>query len=87
MENNGVNIEKVPLQKLIDILVEMYNNGVDYIDITGVKGEKKDYMAIGFNKEYMCPEAQENFDKIPNTISEEDITKRKLSDEDINDLI
>ena len=37
MENNEqVSIKKIPLDTFIDILMDLYNKGVDYIDITGV---------------------------------------------------
>jgi hypothetical protein len=87
MENNDVTIQKVPLDNLIDILVDLYNHGVDYIDILGTIGEEQDYMAISFCKEYMSEEAAEKFDEVPNVITEKDITNYKLSDEDINNLI
>ena len=40
MENREVRIEKIPLDKLIDTLVDLYNQGVDYIDISGVPGKE-----------------------------------------------
>lgn len=87
MKNNNITIKKIPLDSLIDTLVDLYNQGVDYIDIEGQQGDGRDYMAIAFNKEYMMEEAVKNFEEIPNCITEEDITKSKLSDEDLNDLI
>ena len=53
MANREVKIEKIPLDKLIDTLVELYNKGIDYVDIAGVPGKEFDRLAIGFNKEYM----------------------------------
>ena len=84
MENNEVNIQKVDLNGLINILVDLYDKGVDYIDITGISGEEKSYMAISFNKSYMSEEDTENFDNIP---QDEVFTNEKLSDEDLNQLI
>jgi hypothetical protein len=87
MENKDVSIQKIPLDNLIDILVDLYNHGVDYIDIIGTMGEDRDYMAVSFCKEYMSEEAADSFDDVSNVITEEDITNYKLSDKDINDLI
>ena len=53
MKNNNITIKKIPLDSLIDTLVDLYNQGVDYIDIEGQQGDGRDYMAIAFNKEYM----------------------------------
>lgn len=88
MENReDVSIRKIPIQALIDVLVELYNRGVDYVDIVGTQGETQDFMSLTFTKEYMSPEGLENFKEI--TEDEEiDLTKLdKLSDEDLNDLI
>lgn len=84
MENNEVNIQKVDLDDLINILVDLYDRGVDYIDITGISGEEKSYMSISFNKSYMTEEAVDDFDSIP---QDDLFTNEKLSDEDLNQLI
>lgn len=83
MENRGINIRMIPIDELINTLVELYNIGVDYIDIVGIPGEKQDNMAISFTAEYMSEEAKESFDE---DISEE-IIKTKLSEEDLDQLI
>lgn len=89
MENKEVHIKMIPLDSLIDVLVSLYNNGVDYVDITGVPGEGMDHLAISFTTEYMSEEAKDNFEHMES----DDITdividvNRKLSDEDLNDLV
>ena len=87
MENNEVTIQKIPLNNFIDVLVDLYNRGVDFIDIVGTQGDQKDYMAITFSKAYMSEEAIEDFENDPTIITKEDITNHKLSEKDINDLI
>lgn len=85
MENNLI-IQKIPLNKLIDTLIEIYNQGVDYVDLHGIKGEEFDKMAITFTKEYMSKEGIENFKDIPEEkIKPTDISL--LSDDDINQMI
>ena len=87
MENNEVSIQKIPLNNFIDVLVDLYNRGVDFIDIIGTQGDQKDYMAITFSKDYMSEDAIEDFENDPMIITKEDITNHKLSEKDINDLI
>jgi len=87
MENNTVTIQKIPLNNFIDVLIDLYNRGVDFIDIVGTQGEDKDYMALTFSKNYMTEDAIEDFEDDPIIITKEDITNHKLSEKDINDLI
>jgi hypothetical protein len=87
MENNTITIQKISLNNFIDVLIDLYNKGVDFIDIVGTQGDNKDYMGITFSKEYMSEEAIDNFEDDPTIITKEDITNHKLSEKDINDLI
>lgn len=90
MDNKGqVILRKIPIDKLIDLLVEMYNKGVDYIDISGVPGEDQDRMAISFTEEYMTKEGGEakKIDKGESINIEDILQNGKLSEEDLNDLI
>ena len=85
MENREVKIQKIPLDRLIETLVDLYNKGIDYVDIAGVPGLDQDRMAIVFTREYMTEEGKKNF-------GEEDelnfqIGPSKLTDDDINQLI
>jgi len=89
MENKEVHIKMIPLDNLIDVLVSLYNNGVDYIDLAGVAGEGVDQLAISFTTEYMNDEHKENFDYMEKDDATDIImdVNTKLSDEDINDLV
>ena len=84
MENREVKIEKIPLDKLIDTLVELYNKGIDYVDIAGVPGKEFDRLAIGFNKEYMTEQGKKNFAELDEEL---EIKPGKLTDDDLNYLI
>ena len=87
MDNEGhVILRKIPIDRLINLLVEMYNKGVDYIDISGVPGEEQDRMAISFTEEYMTQEGKENIENSSVNISDI-LANGKLSEEDLNDLI
>lgn len=88
MENKDdvLTIKKIPLDGFIDILMDLYNKGVDYIDITGVTNEHMDKMAISFSPEYMMEGSEENFDNTP-SLDIKDLMNEKLSEEDLDQLI
>jgi hypothetical protein len=87
MENNEqVSIKKIPLDNFIDILMDLYNKGVDYIDITGVTDDESDKMAISFTSEYMMEGAEEEFKDMPQ-LDMKDLLNKKLSQEDLDQLI
>lgn len=82
MENDhNVILRKIPLSVLLDHLTEIYNSGVDYIDILGVNGEEQDKIGIAFNTSYMSLEEDTNLDPDESQIN------IKLSDEDLNQLL
>jgi hypothetical protein len=88
MENKEIRIRKIHLDGFIEVLVELYNKGVDYIDLMGVPDSDQDRMAISFTTDYMMEGAEENFKNV--TLQEMDINEllnQKLSDKDLNDLI
>lgn len=92
-KDKNVTIKKIHLDSLIDILVDLYDKGVDYVDIIGVNNKIQDSIGISFSKEYMNIELRENFDDI-NTSKEKDIDvdrkakiNIKLSDDDLNQLL
>jgi len=72
---------KIPLEALLDILEELYDVGVDYIDISGQQGEDSDVLSISFTREYVNEEFQENFQE------ETPIKHIELNDDNINDAI
>lgn len=86
-------IKKVPLNDLIDILSDLYNRGVDFIDILAPEEPTEDdRMTIKFSKEYMSPDAElEEGEELDD--DEEDILDitivpdTKLSEEDLNQLL
>lgn len=82
-----IKIRKVHLSTFIEILIDLYNKGVDYVDIIGSIEPEQDSIGISFSKEYMSKEHKENFDKIPVTSKKDDEINIKLSDEDLNQLL
>jgi len=85
MENREVKIQKIPLDRLIETLVDLYNKGIDYVDISGMPGIDQDRMAIVFTKDYMTEEGKKNFGEEDEIDLE--IGPSKLTDDDINQLI
>lgn len=79
-------IKKIPLDGFIDVLMDLYNKGVDYIDITGVTNEHMDHMAVSFTAEYMMEGSEENFNDNP-PLDIKDLLNEKLSEEDLDQLI
>jgi hypothetical protein len=69
-------IKKVPLDEIIDFFMDLYNKGVDFIDI--IASEKDNRISVIFSEEYINEEALDNF--------ELDVDP-KLTDEDFNQLI
>ena len=72
-------IKKVPLEELIDTLVELYNKGIDYVDI--VPDTEENRLSLIFSTDYLSEEAKDEWEVI---IDDKDT---KLSDEDLNQLI
>ncbi len=88
-ENKEMRIRKVPLESFLDILADLYDKGVNYVDIVGMLDDTQDGIMISFSKEYMDEEFQENFDMIPTTkITKTDTEINiNLSDDDLNQLL
>lgn len=92
-------LRKIPLQALIEILQDLYENGADFIDLSGEQkdenGSIKDLIQITIKPEYMLhdernEEDDDESEEIELDYSNDDIqdtTSRSLSDDDINDLI
>lgn len=84
-------IKKVSLDEIIDVFVDLYNKGVDYVDISSTDEEGK--LSVIFTKEYMCKEMQDSedfqrlHDSISNIENHEEEEDSKFSEDDINDLI
>lgn len=56
MKNKEICIKKIPLDRFIDVLMNLYNKGLDYIDIQGIPGDVEDKLAISFTNDYMIGE-------------------------------
>lgn len=83
---NKLRIRKVHLVSLMNILQNIYDRGVDFVDVYGTIENGQDTIGISFSKDYMDEDFTDNFDNF----NEEQLPSRldvKLSDKDLNDLI
>jgi hypothetical protein len=82
-------IKKVPLDEIIDVFMDLYNKGVDFIDL--IATEKDNRISVIFTEEYVNQEAIDNFelyDDDDDEIKSGEINiTTKLTDEDFNQLI
>lgn len=88
-ENKGkdVILRKLHLHSFIQVLVDLYESGVDYIDLCGKNDVEQDVVDIRFTKEYTVfkdkseEEAMENIKE--NFNDELDIEEEYDDDEDV----
>ena len=62
-QNNKVVLRKIPLEIFIDVLMDIYVQGVDFVDIIGTNDEIQDTIGVMFTKEYVSEEAKQFFDE------------------------
>jgi hypothetical protein len=74
---------KLPLHSFIQQLVDLYEMGVDYVDLVGESNVIQDYLEIHFTNEYMAPGAEDPFGEEYG----DDDDDSPLSDEDLNQII
>jgi len=79
-------LRKIPLEDFLEILQELYESGVDYVDLDGEQNNEgdspRDSIMITVKPEYIM-EIEEYKDLPSITVDD----KRSLSDDDINELI
>jgi hypothetical protein len=78
-------IQKIELEGLLDMLTDLYEKGVDYIDIV-IPDPKDNKMAIVFSTEYLTEEARAEVEENSEPFLD-DLNNTKFSDEDLNQLI
>lgn len=79
---NQVILRKVALKAFIDTLVNVYNSGADYVDIVGSNDQQQDTIGIIVIDEYMADP-----DDMELEIEDDDDNQKKLSDDDLDQLI
>jgi hypothetical protein len=85
-ENKGkrVALRKVNLESFIEVLTDLYESGVNYVDIYGTDGEEQDVIDIHFTREYTIFK-----DDVEEEEEEEDVPQKDidLSDDNLNQII
>lgn len=72
--SNEIRLKKIPLRAFLEALTDIYERGVDYVDIIGVPGEEQDSIGISVKEDYFAKDEDEE-------------EEGPLSDEDLNQLI
>ena len=87
MENKMV-VRRVSVEMLLSVLTNLYEQGVDYVDVTGKINEEADQLGISVNENYLASENLKlediDFPKIEFTL---DRLPRKLNEDDLNNLL
>ena len=86
MENKQeLRLKKIPLKVFLEALTDIYNRGVDYVDIIGTPGEEQDSIGIAIKEEYFSKDLldEEENDEINDRLEK----GKDLSDDDINQLL
>jgi len=52
-KRNNVVLKKISLKDFISVLIDIYEQGADYIDITGTTDEQQDVIGIQVMNDYM----------------------------------
>lgn len=76
-------LKKIPVKMLLEAIIDLYNRGVEYIDITGTPGKEQDYVGISFNRNYIMDKNDEYFFEK----KEEGTTIKPTSEDYLNLLI
>lgn len=67
---------KVPLEELIEVLSQVYEQGADYVDIVGMPDEEQDTIGIYVYPEYMNKEGEkeeESTTSFPTSLTDNDL--------------
>ena len=97
-KSKPITIKKVHLDSFIEILIDLYDRGVDYVDIIGANNDVQDSIGVSFSKDYMNEDLKDNFEKIKvpakkaekkdeSSETKEDNLNINLSDDDLNQLL
>jgi hypothetical protein len=85
MEENRITLRKIPIELIIGLLEQLFEQGYDYFDIEGNAEEEQDFVKIAIKPEYFSKEMEEGEEE--DIEEHEDDVPKKLSDEDLNQLI
>ncbi len=84
---NGIRIKKIDISYLMSILKDLYDRGVNYVDLYGTIGTEQDSVGLLYSKEYIDEKYIDSFEDMEGEPFPTTISIAKLSDEDLNQLI
>lgn len=84
-------IRKIEISSFIDALTQLYDMGIDYVDIKRVREVNQDTIVLSFYQDYVSEEAREEFNDIVDQLTKNKDNDSpqidfKLSDDDLNQL-
>jgi len=82
MENKHLVIRKIPLKIFINVLTNIWNNGADFIDISGNPDSVEDIVNIMVPEEYFSNEEEEEEENG----QQQHIVETKRLDDDDDDM-
>ena len=93
-----MNLRKIPLGPFIEILTDLFENGADFIDLSGEESNEgetpRDSLKITVKPEYLSPDIDEEEEVVDHGIdflidntNDTSSPPSPLSDDDIEDLI
>jgi hypothetical protein len=92
-DKNQIRLHKIPLGPFLDALLELYNEGLDYVDLVATPDEQQDTIGILFTQEYMSKEMRDQYGDITDEIADEILDRlekeqksKKIDLSDNNDL-
>lgn len=83
-------MKKIPLRPLIEMLMEVYDKGLDFIDIVGTPDYVQDFVGIEFTTDYFCKgerKAEDMFIEEEEGYDPEPFSPHKLSDDELDQLL
>ena len=92
-KKRNLKLNKIPITALMQILLELFEDGVDFIDIEGEETEEQkesDIISVTVRPEYYSENREVELELKQEEISgfvPEIKTNKKLTDDDINDLV
>lgn len=83
-----VRLHKIPLGPFLDALLELFEEGLEYVDIVGMPDEVQDTIGIVFSPEYMSKRMLRKYENIKDEAIEKlkDEISKKIDLSDNNDL-
>ena len=88
-----IRLKKIPLRPFIEMLMEVYDKGLDYVDLVGTPDYVQDFVGVEFTTDYFCSgerkpedmfiEQEEGYDEIPPLFPKQD---HKLMQDELDQL-